>query len=384
MFKISKFPAGVFSRLLVLTGSLFLILILLEGYFRIFYPQLDDSFFCKNDRLGWQFIPNKTGRAVWPPRIVQKIRINPQGFRDDPFEWSGAQKKIMVLGDSFVSNMAVPHDKIFTEIMETRLRDVSVMNLGVNGYGQVQEFLLLEQFADVYKPRAVIVMIYTLNDFIDNSNQADWTGFRAPYARRESSRQGIEIILPKPPGAIKVSLFEKSHLAQFVIARRNLLQVKMARFFEKNDYFSPESIDTDLLEMLFFRKDLKPEIEESYRISEQLLSMISEECKKRNIPHLFVIAPSRGQVDPRIFEQYVSSNHKDRSRYDWLKPNKVLAEYAQKNNLPLLDLYPRLAAEHRQGKRLYDEDEEHWTAAGNQVVADEILKYIRTSRIEIR
>ncbi len=370
-----------FRRLFLSFFSVTILLLLLELYFRFLNPQMDDKLFQRDPRLGWKFIPDKTGWVASPPRIKQKIHINPQGFRDKPFVFPDPSlKKIFVLGDSFTSNLSVPDEAVFTEVMERRLQNISVMNLGVNGYGQVQELLSLKQQADIYHPDLVIVIIYVLNDFIDNTSGLNWSAtlFPGPYARWNPTRQDIEIIFPKRPAKTKVSLVEESHLAQFLIARWNLLRFKIGRFFEKNDYFSPESVDTDLLEMLYFRKNLSPEIAQSYRISERLLSMISRECKKRNMPHFFVIAPSREQVDPRIFEEYVSSNHKDLSRYDWLKPNKVLMAYAKKNNLNMLDLYPRLSQEHQRGKRLYDEDEEHWTIEGNEVVADELLKFIRS------
>jgi hypothetical protein len=90
----------------------------------------------------------------------------------------------MVLGDSFVSNVEVGADQVFTRVMEQRLADTEVLNFGVNGYGQVQEYLLLERWFDRVRPDVVVVVIYLRNDFEDNVDEK-WT-----YARPFVSLEG--------------------------------------------------------------------------------------------------------------------------------------------------------------------------------------------------
>jgi len=81
--------------------------------------------------------------VLTPGAVANTIQTNSLGFRDHAPP-SNKKNRIMVLGDSFVSNVSVKDDEVFTEIMETRMKDSDVMNFGVNAYGEVQEYLLLK------------------------------------------------------------------------------------------------------------------------------------------------------------------------------------------------------------------------------------------------
>jgi hypothetical protein len=95
------------------------------------------------------------------------------GFRDNDLPTDPAVRRIMFVGDSFVSNLAVKDDEVFTELMERALPRTAVLNFGVNGFGPVQEYLLLQRWLDQVRPALVVVMIYVRNDFQDNVAD-DW------------------------------------------------------------------------------------------------------------------------------------------------------------------------------------------------------------------
>ena len=77
-------------------------------------------FECDTD-LGWKFISNKAGYIIYPGEAHHYIEINSIGFRDDPLPPDHDNyRKILVLGDSFVSNISVEDNEVFTEVLENR------------------------------------------------------------------------------------------------------------------------------------------------------------------------------------------------------------------------------------------------------------------------
>ncbi len=168
---------------------------LCEVFLRLLLPQVSDhaEMFEYDPDLGWRFVANKAGQIVYPGEIKNTIRTNALGFRDEEPK-HGEIKKILVLGDSFVSNISVGDDEVFTKIMEGSLGDFDVLNFGVNGYGQVQEYLLMEKWLDRIQPNVIVLIICLQNDFTDN------TGNYWIYSRPSASLAGADSILSiRPP-----------------------------------------------------------------------------------------------------------------------------------------------------------------------------------------
>ena len=115
------------------------------------------------------------------------------GFRDHAPS-ANKKRKLLVLGDSFVSNISVKDNEVFTEIMEDQLKKYDVLNFGVSGYGQVQEYLLLQQLIKTIKPDIVLLIIYVQNDFTDNIGP--YWGYSRPYASLEGE-DSILVIHPQ-------------------------------------------------------------------------------------------------------------------------------------------------------------------------------------------
>ena len=160
------------KEIILALGSLAACLSLGEVILRGVYPQImeHNELFEPDSVLGWRFIPNKSALIVYEGEGRHFVETNAAGFRDAPFiSDTDAATKIMVLGDSFLTNIAVRAGDVFTEVMERRMANTSVMNFGVNGYGQVQEYLLLERWFERVDPDVLVLMIYVRNDFQDNT-----------------------------------------------------------------------------------------------------------------------------------------------------------------------------------------------------------------------
>ncbi len=119
--------------------------------------------------LGWKNIPN------WQAATHgKKLTINSRGLRgrERPYEKPPGVARILVLGDSYVWGYGVADDEVFTEVLEERLRKASgryeVLNAGVSGWGNDQEYLFLKDEGFKYSPDIVVLAFFIGNDPMNN------------------------------------------------------------------------------------------------------------------------------------------------------------------------------------------------------------------------
>ena len=107
------------------------------------------------------------------PGIDEKVVINPDGFRDDPFPSTKKEGvyRMILLGDSVAWGYGVDAKDAFPQLLEKGINEqvtdashpVEIFNLAVMGYSTAQEARLLETRGLEYEPDLVIVA-YVLND----------------------------------------------------------------------------------------------------------------------------------------------------------------------------------------------------------------------------
>lgn len=322
-----------------------------------------------DEKLGWRFLPNRTGPvdAIGGGRPV--ITTNEAGFRDKPFGPDLNKKKIAVFGDSFVSNVSMKAADVFTEIMEKKLPGSSVMNFGVNGYGQVQEYLLFEEVLKTYKPDFAVFVIYLANDFFDNVDPQGWApGQKRPYAAVEN---GNVILRPGSEGS-PLPFSWRLELPHFILEKLRTLRWRMKQPVPAGER------PWDFEDMNILNQNPPADIRNQYQIMEALILKIAARAQEAGTRVLFVLAPSSFQISEAGWREFLKQSRHAQD-YDVALPDRRLVEFAKKNSLPVLDLYPRLRYEFLRGVTAYDPEELHWNAAGNRITADEILKNLPSS-----
>jgi hypothetical protein len=333
--------------------------------------------------LGWRFIPNKSGSIVYRGEASHYIKINPSGFRDDPIPKNNHDvRKILVVGDSFVSNISVEHNDVFTKIMEKQMDNTSVINFGVNGYGQVQEYLLLKKFLDIVKPNFVIQLIYIRNDFLDNTSGD--RRYPCPSAEWSEKNSTIKLMplktvkYKRTKTKFQKAILHKFHLYFLIDHRLTVLRNKFSLL--KTREYQP-SIGTPP-ELYLCSKNKSAKVDTMFKIMEQLLQKTVLLLNKNDIPFLFVLAPSFLQVDDKLWTNTLGKFVEDLEQYNQSLPNQRLVKFAKSNKMPMLDLLPILRSETKKGKILYHPNEQHWNKYGNRVVASTLLKFLATITIE--
>ena len=207
-----------------------------EGFLRLFWSQqfpdlqnlasLNHNLGFRYDAtLGWFPVANSHGKFS---SLFSEISMdnNSKGFRDiEPI--LSDKPRLMFIGDSFVWGYDVQMADRFTDKLRTQHPEWNIYNCGVSGYGTDQEYLLLKQQFDAYKPRLVFLVFCTENDDDNNcSNNSEGTYFK-PYFT--VGRKGLVLHgIPVPPServfCLQHPLLFKSYLARLVLrAYENLL-----------------------------------------------------------------------------------------------------------------------------------------------------------------
>lgn len=346
-----------------------------EYALRIWYPQFDEheKMFERDAELGWKFIPNKTGSIVYHGEVYNFIRTNSHGFRDRPRNFYDKQHKmIMVLGDSFVSNISVDEAEVFTQIMERKIPGTEVVNLGVNGYNQIQEYLVLKKWLETVQPDLVMVMIYIRNDFMENMG-SDWL-YSRPYASIERPEGTLVIHLPKleqpaQTAAPPRNALEKLHLYRAVeMAKQDveaILNLKEDRSI-LTPYTDPEALLCNT----------QPSVgaQAMYRTMERMVLEISTFAANKKVPVVFALAPSIWQVEDKLWSDFIALRGKGET-YSRSLPNDRLMRFAKSNGIEMIDLLPTLLDASRKGEKMYHAVEQHWTKEGNLLVARVLVEH---------
>ncbi len=356
------------KNILLLVISTVIVLTICELFIRILFPQINthDAMFQFDESLGWEFIPNKKGTIVYEGGIDLTVQVNEDGYRDAPFRNKNEDTKVMVLGDSFVSNISVEDDEVFTQVMEDQLADTSIYNLGVNGYGQIQEYLVLKEWYPKLQPDLIMVLIYLRNDFTDNMGKNPWL-YPRPTAVFDTDVP-VQIIPPSKEYKTKKKLpfYYKSHLYRFV--KKSLSNIKSKTVKGDHASYTPPEVYT-------CRYPMTEESKELYDTMQHMILEIHQYGKNNNTPVIFALAPSMVQVESNLWSEVTAYDTGINLQNDL--PNATLSAFAKANNISMVDLMPALKKAQYNGVKMYNPQEQHWTTEGNKVVADVLTTYVQ-------
>ncbi|MGZ5505643.1 MAG: SGNH/GDSL hydrolase family protein [Limisphaerales bacterium] len=146
--------------------------------------------------LGW-FPKASSTTAMNASRPITATH-NSDGFRDVEFVAS-TNPSVLFLGDSFVWGYDVNAPERFTDKLQVKHPEWKIYNCGVSGYGNDQEYLLLQKMFDHFKPRIVFLMYCTETDYQDNAYSFGY-GYYKPYFTSTDDGRVIGHGIPVPRG----------------------------------------------------------------------------------------------------------------------------------------------------------------------------------------
>ena len=123
-----------------------------------------------DSKLGWITKPNYSYEGLMTDQSGADYKINIKtnqfGFRTFGSLKSQTKPKVLFIGDSYTHAVEVSNSKLFYNILADTL-SFDCFAYGSAGYGNLQEYLILDLYIDKINPDIIILQLCS-NDFIDN------------------------------------------------------------------------------------------------------------------------------------------------------------------------------------------------------------------------
>lgn len=338
---------------------------------------------------GIAHIPGSRG-GVRGPNGRPWIEINHDGLRgpDVPLAHAPPTLRIALLGDSFIEAFEVPFDSTVGQVLARRLSalrgaPVEVLNFGVGGYGTTQELLTLRSQVWKYTPDLVLLAVTTGNDITDNYRSLSQGSYRPYYVY-----QGSDLVLD-------TSFLQSQAYRSRAVWTRRLLRVVQgsslvqlinrvrhaSRRSERQQQNMGGSVPGDEL-------GLRDEVQlppatadwrEAWRVTEGVLRLMRDECRTRHTPFAMVTLTRGTQVTP------VRAQKENTLRVlgvpDLYYPERRLADFGQREGIPVLNLAPTMAVEAEQRQVYFHALGDslgigHWNPAGHLAAGNHIADWL--------
>jgi len=286
---------------------------------------------------GWIGKPNINVPFRQPAFNIQ-IQHNSLGHRAKEYPAQrNTKKRMLVVGDSFVWCYGVKSTECFVDLLESKNPDWEIINIGVAGTGTDQEYLLLKDRIEYYKPD-VVLLVFIQNDFQDNMSKENHDYYK-PYFTVENKQLVLhQVPVPKP------SLDQT--LARWIYGRSYL--------YNTSNYF--RLVITNVLRAKLGLAPVKWEpyfgftFQSSFEVTQALIAAMADLSEKYHAK--FIV--THGQM------------------LDLLQ--LVIKKPADDHGVPLHNL-DRAFVGHVH-KEYQIPGDAHWNAFGHQLVADDLDKYL--------
>ena len=381
----------------LILGSILITLVLVEIVLRqFFYPVAVSSDYRRPDPvLGWRLEPN-IHITVQNIEFTIPLETNSRGWRDveHTFEKPPGTFRIVVLGDSFMEAYSVAledafHRQLQALISESQSTQVEVINLGVGGYGTLQEYLAFAEEGVRYQPDLVLLAFYTTNDVRDNSLQLE-----SRYG------QGIKVesrpfLLPGGPDDWEITIFDyegtlqqyEAHRAEesaqkpwyawdnLAIAR--LIEEVQLRQARQSWTRSEASVDQNLYAWIGVNRcQMADEYQQAWDITERVFVRLNREVQQAGAKLVVFDVPGMHEVDSDYIAQVKALDPNHEYCLDTLPGNAYLNDLLSGMDAPLIDLVPAFRQEESQGVELFRSVDQHWNEAGHALAAQEVYRYL--------
>lgn len=187
-------------------------LIAAEGAARLFVDLVarQGRLFTSDPQLGWRVLPHldvtrrNADGAPWRVATDADGRRRPATFRPE------AVRRVLVLGDSFAFGQGIDVDDRFDSVLERASPGLSIVNLGVMGYGPDQELIGGRTLAPLLRESDWLVVFAHGGDFWDLL-QSRHSGRAKPWFENADGR-----LVEHPPAFTwREDLRDRSYLVSF-------------------------------------------------------------------------------------------------------------------------------------------------------------------------
>jgi hypothetical protein len=315
------------------------------------------------------------------------VNINRRGLRDPERDYAAPAGafRVLALGDSYVEGYTVPLRETVTQVLEARLRAdglrAEVLNGGTTGYSTDQEYLFYLMEGSRYRPR-VVVLFFFFNDVFYN-DRPDF--YRLPKPVFDLEPQGL--CLRRVPVAEGPPPRDEGRQEPRPQGRSALLEWVEERLWRRaprlHDRLAAWGLGTRRprhrarREMKTYERSPSPEIESAWVKTAALLDALVRETRAQGARLLVVHVPNRMEVDDRAWELTKVAYELGDDEWDRGTVLRQLKAMGAASGFPVVDLTrPLRQAEGYFLGATYFSDDEHWTARGHRVAAEEVHRYL--------
>jgi lysophospholipase L1-like esterase len=320
-----------------------------------------------------------------------------EGFRNPAVR---EQIDVAALGDSFVDAMTSPVEESWPARLE-QITGQKVQNYGTSSFGPQQELYVLQDYAVRHKPREVVLAFFAGNDLFDAERFDRWehggdkpgeeaTGWRLQKRYRRYETLYLTT-LARVALLSAISRKEPSPAAQ---------TASSSPHFDRGIYEIPTAEGTTIQFAFmppYLQKLASPrnEIERfrGWELARAALVRMRETCARQGSRLTVMFIPSKDEVYWPLVEGSLGQEEVQRSidfastynhmpvraadiSANRLAQNDLLRDFCSGAGISFLDLTPALERSVAAGRPVYFADDAHWNAAGHQVAAQELAKFL--------
>lgn len=385
--------------------GLLLPLLLFEGALRLTRgapPDLLSGSKVPDPVLGWRPPVNAGYREVNSEFNVE-VRYNSRGWRDVEHELEKPEGvyRIVVLGDSFMEAHSVELDEMLARQIDRAVDEVEVINLGVGGFGTLQQLRAFETEGQRYQPDLVLLGLFLGNDIRNNSLELEkrlWVSRNRGGDDKVTSRPFLLAASEGPWVTSKVDFAAASARYEAAMAAATqgidsrlqrgsavyfLLRGKLKQLLSGAPGSGPldyQAVDGEAWLGVYGCPPTEA-YENAWEVTDRILARLAQRVREQGGELAVFSVPARQEVEPD-FRKRALERVEDPSQYCVEEPpgNARLAEILASHNVPFYDLLPAFRKTAQQ-QVLFRDTDDHWNPVGHALAAETVVEALRADQL---
>jgi len=338
--------------------TIFLTLLVFELAVRAI-PLYPDSFEVSDPNYGWRMPANISGsylNVLCLGEFTTRVTINGQGLHDVEHAYEPALDvyRILFVGDSMVAAFEVPLEQTFYRRLETLLNESSdgrryeVIGAGHRGFGTDLELLYYEQEGSRYQPDLVVLVIQPANDIQDNHPALRLQSVSdSPYFTLDDGQLTLYKPEGTPPPLLSINPLHDTLYQVSLLYRLLYQRVSVAQNVRQTFTPSPDP-DSEARTTKAFA--------EAWDVTRALIARFRDEVESAGGAFAVLVASSRSLVGEAGDQTY-----------------ETLYAMLDELGIAYLKLQPVFVST---TMPLQFNCDQHWTPAGHEVVAQQLLEFL--------
>ncbi len=380
-----------FGNLLLVFGASIGTLLLLELVLQFLYPSHGTwKFFSIPDReLGWVLQPDAEFTRQVPGAFIN-VRYNREGFRDSEHSEPppDTAASIVILGDSYMEANMVPLKQVFHKQLErlaaAQGKKIASYNLGVAGYGTLQEYLIFKKAGEKRKPDLVLLAFYLHNDVRNNAEHLNVSAKALRGGKRkrpfldESNDAGWRILKPDYERMQKKFLKRKNSL--WFRIRYNSVLFSMYRN-ARRAFMSRSKTFRGGGNLIMHFCTSQTHFEKGWRTTERVFKKLKQDVEDIGARLIVFSVPSLFDADLNIAKEFETSYGQNGPRLcvEDSPGYRQLRLMLKRNDIAYIDLVPVFRkAVMEEGRDLFVKGDWHWNGEGHALAAGRVYEALKS------